>query len=357
MNKALVLESIGTIEYKETPMPDVQDNEVLIRVKAAGICGSDIPRVYKTGAHLMPIIPGHEFSGVVESVGKNVTSAWIGKRVAVFPKIACGKCEQCLKGHPENCTDYDYVGSRRNGAFAEYVTAPVNNLIKLPESVSFEEAAMFEPLAVAANSVRTALGEEEGSDAKIVICGLGTIGFMIAMLLQARGCKNIYLIGNKKSQKDRALSLGIDESNIVITGNEEYGKSEGNASDTVGKIKALTGGGADIYFECVGKNECISQGIEAVSPGGTVILVGNPYSDMFFEKNVYWKILREQITLKGIWNSLYPGDWNYLLSLIEDGRLKPAQLITHRFSLQDAKVGFELMRDKTEDYCKIMILP
>ncbi len=338
MNEALVLESIGTIEYKETPMPEVQDNEVLIRVKAAGICGSDIPRVYKTGAHLMPIIPGHEFSGVIESAGKNVTSSWIGKRVAVFPKIACGKCEQCQKGHPENCTDYDYVGSRRNGAFAEYVTAPVNNLIKLPESVSFEEAAMFEPLAVAANSVRTALGEEEGSNAKIVICGLGTIGFMIAMLLQARGCKNIFLVGNKQSQKDRALSLGIDESHILIQTKPQKG-------------------GADIYFECVGKNECISQGIECVSPGGTVILVGNPYSDMFFEKNVYWKILREQITLKGIWNSLYPGDWNYLLSLIEDGRLKPAQLITHRFSLQDAKVGFELMRDKTEDYCKIMILP
>ncbi len=396
INKSLVLESIGKIEYRETKIPEIHDGEVLIRVKAAGICGSDIPRAYKTGAHLMPIIPGHEFSGVVESVGKNVSSAWIGKRVSVFPKIACGKCEQCKKGNPGSCTQYDYIGSRRDGAFAEYVTAPVGNLLKLPENVSFEEAAMFEPLGVAANAVRTALGLKKSgvgclqtgkADPEInqidksktfVICGMGTIGLLIAMLLKAEGFTKIYGIGNKESQKKRFEALGISEGFFLQSADQ--GAKEPADPDfkenmcNTERIKNITCGGADYYFECVGKNECISQGIESVGPGGTVVLVGNPYSDMIFEKNVYWKILREQITLKGIWNSEFAGepseeykseltenqtsdDWHYVLSLMEEGKIKPGKLITHRFSLEEAYKGFELMRDKTEDYCKVMILP
>ena len=124
MSKAWVLKNVGEIVFSDVEIPMPKEDEVRVRVKAAGICGSDIPRIYETGAHNMPLIPGHEFSGVVESIGKKVSPSWLGKRVAVFPKIACGKCRECQDELPDMCQNYDYIGSRRDGAFAEYVTVP-----------------------------------------------------------------------------------------------------------------------------------------------------------------------------------------------------------------------------------------
>ena len=155
--KAWLLHDIGKISLDEVEKPLPGKGEVLVRVKAAGICGSDIPRIYETGAHNMPLIPGHEFSGIVESVGEDGDKKWAGKRVAVCPKIPCGSCSECKKGSLNSCTSYDYVGSRRDGAFAEYVAVPAANLLEIPEEVSFEAAAIMEPLAVAVNAVRTGI--------------------------------------------------------------------------------------------------------------------------------------------------------------------------------------------------------
>ncbi|MCR4617766.1 MAG: galactitol-1-phosphate 5-dehydrogenase [Lachnospiraceae bacterium] len=355
-NRGWLLDSIGDISLKDLPMPKLKAGEVLVKVKAVGICGSDIPRVYKTGAHIMPIVPGHEFSGIVDGVSEGVDPSWIGKRVAVFPKIACGKCDQCKKGNPGSCRNYDYIGSRRDGAFARYVSAPASNLLEIPDSVSFEEGAMFEPLGVAANAVRSGLqNASSGKDLTFAVCGLGTIGFMVALILRSQGYRNVFLIGNKDTQRMRAVGLGFDESNYIDAG----------AGDALKILKEKTYGGIDIYFECVGKNECISMGIESVAPGGRVVLVGNPYSDMYFPKDTYWKILRDQITIKGIWNayfkqghSIYEAvdDWHFILRKIVEGSLKPAKLISHTFSLEQTEKGLLIMRDKTEDYCKVIIV-
>ena len=131
--KAWVLNKVGEIKFEEVDRPVPKEGEVLLRVRAAGICGSDIPRVYQTGAHRMPLIPGHEFSGAVEEVGLGVDPKWGGKAVGVFPLIPCRKCEPCKAGHFELCRSYDYVGSRRDGAFAEFVTVPAANLLELPD--------------------------------------------------------------------------------------------------------------------------------------------------------------------------------------------------------------------------------
>ncbi len=361
MPKALVLKDIGKISLEDRPVPLPREGEVLVRVIAAGICGSDIPRIFENGAHKMPIIPGHEFSGVVEMVGGNVSQHFVGKRVAVYPKIACGKCPLCLSGKPQLCRNYDYIGSRRDGAFAGFVTVPYENLMLIPRTVSFEEAAMFEPMAVAANSVRTAAGllsAEHGKkpvqDVNIAVCGLGTIGLMTVMILKGIGCRNIFVIGNKDFQKEKAAGLGIPEENYCDEGK----------NDPVEWIMSKTVSGADIYFECVGKNECIAEGIRSAAPGGKVILVGNPYTDMNFGKDTYWKILRDQITLRGIWNSTFRAelnrdevldDWHYVMEKIVEGRLKPRDLITHRFDMSEIEIGLKLMRDKTDDYCKVML--
>ena len=353
--RAWVLKEIGRIEFDNVDMPMPKEGEVSVRVKAAGICGSDIPRIYETGAHVMPLIPGHEFSGVVEGIGKETDPKWLGKRVAVFPKIPCKKCTECRNGRPDQCRDYDYVGSRRDGAFAEYVTAPAENLLVLPDSVDFEDAAMMEPLAVAENAVRTGMGGEKAgmSDQPVAVCGLGPIGLMTAMLLKEAGFAQLYLVGNKDSQIERGKALDIPESHFCDSRKE----------DAAGWLKDVSKGGVSAFFECVGKNECISTGIKAAAPKGRLILVGNPHSDMSFSRDIYWEILRKQMTLQGIWNSVFrqnppenePDDWNRVLEKITEGKIRPAELISHRFALEDLEKGLLIMRDKSEDYCKVMI--
>ena len=178
--KAYVLHGPNDIRYEEMDVPTPAKGEVLVEVKAAGVCGSDIPRIYQTGAHKHPLIPGHEFAGVVSGIGEGVGGEWIGKRVGIFPLIPCGKCGPCQNKQYEMCRNYDYVGSRRDGAYAEYVTVPAANLIELPDKVSFEAAAMLEPMAVAVHAMRRVSIKAEDI---VVICGVGTIGTLLLMYL------------------------------------------------------------------------------------------------------------------------------------------------------------------------------
>ena len=165
--KAWVLHRINDIRLETVEMPAPQSGEVLVAVKAVGICGSDIPRIYRTGAHRHPLIPGHEFSGVVEVLGKDADSAWLGKRVGVFPLIPCRACGPCMRGQYEMCRNYDYLGSRRDGGFAEYAAVPADNLIELPDNISFEEAAMLEPMAVAVHAMRRVLPSGDSAEAAL----------------------------------------------------------------------------------------------------------------------------------------------------------------------------------------------
>ena len=173
--KAWILHEIGEIQLEELEKPLPGRGEVLIAVKAAGICGSDIPRIYETGAHTHPLIPGHEFSGVVEAVGSEADAAWLGKRVGIFPLIPCRSCPPCANKLYEMCRHYDYLGSRRNGGFAEYAAVPVECLVELPDNVTFAEAAMLEPMAVAVHAMRRAFPEMKytGSRTKPVKESLG----------------------------------------------------------------------------------------------------------------------------------------------------------------------------------------
>ena len=141
--KAYVLNNINEYSIQNVNIPEIGDYDTLVKVKAAGICGSDIPRIYKSGTYHYPLIPGHEFSGIVEMAGKNA-SDMLNKRVGVFPLIPCMKCAQCIDKKYEMCKNYNYLGSRTDGGYAEYVKVPLWNLIELPENVSFEQAAMLE---------------------------------------------------------------------------------------------------------------------------------------------------------------------------------------------------------------------
>ncbi|MBQ7464360.1 MAG: galactitol-1-phosphate 5-dehydrogenase [Lachnospiraceae bacterium] len=351
--KAWVLHDIGDIRYEDVDVPVAAPGEVRIRVAAAGICGSDIPRIFETGAHRMPLIPGHEFAGTVVDTGKGVAAFRSGKRVAVFPKIACKKCRMCREGHPELCTDYDYTGSRRDGAFAEYVTVPAENLLELPDSISFEQAAMLEPLAVAANAVRTGCFAVPKTAA---VCGAGPIGLAVVMMLKHLGCESVFLIANKDAQKERAGLFGI--------GDEAF--CDSRYKDPSKWLSDVTDGGAEVYFECVGNNESIYYGIEGLAPEGRLVLVGNPASDMSFSRDTYWKILRNRLTLSGIWNSSFSqadqdpeecgDDWHFVLRMIAEGGISPEKLISHRFPLEELDEALGVMKDRKSDRCKVMIV-
>lgn len=352
--KAWTLYGIHDLKLETTEVPIIKDDEVLVEVKAVGICGSDIPRIYQNGTYSFPLIPGHEFSGIVAKTGSAVDTGWLGKRVGIFPLIPCKTCMPCQKEQYEMCRHYSYLGSRRNGGFAEFVAVPAENLIQLPDSVTFEEAAMLEPMAVAVHAMRRIA---PGQTDTVAVCGLGTIGLLLIMFLMEAGVRNIFSIGNKDFQKQMTVKLGLPE--------DFYCDSRVHAPGQW--LTERTGGaGADVFFECVGKNETLTWAIDYAAPTGKVMLVGNPFSNMNLEKSVYWKILRNQLTVTGTWNSSfsYPqndkktecrqDDWNYVLNKLADRRIAPAALITHRFPLEELDQGFHIMRDKTEDYIKIM---
>lgn len=356
--KAWLLHEAGTIKYEETDLPELRENEVLVAVKAAGICGSDIPRIYRDGAHKMPLVPGHEFSGKVVKLGKWVDESWMQKRVGVYPLIPCRECIACRKGQFVMCKNYSYLGSRQDGGFAEYVAVPMQNLIELPDSVSYDQAAMLEPMSVAVHAMRRVSVAQTDT---VVVYGLGTIGLLLVMFLLEKGITNVFAVGNKASQKDAVVSIGLSETYFCNC-------REQNVSEWLSeKTNQLY---ADVVFECVGKSETLSEVISLATAGGRICVVGNPHSDMNLDKRIYWKILRNQLTITGTWNSSFfksildadeygyydePVDWEYVLKKLEEGRIEPQKLITHQFAIENLETGFRIMRDKKKDYIKIMM--
>ena len=344
--KAYVLHGINDIRFEEVEKPVAGAGEVIVAVKSVGICGSDIPRIYQIGAHVHPLIPGHEFAGRVVSVGDGVDTGWQDKPVGVFPLIPCGKCIPCQRKQYEMCRHYNYLGSRCDGGFAEYVAVPEWNLIELPEGVSYEQAAMLEPMSVAVHCMRREMPDKTD---RVFVYGLGTIGLLLVMFLKEAGVENLYVIGNKDFQKKNIMKLGISEENYC----------DSRVTDVSAWIRAKTDDiGADCIFECIGKNETVAQCIDNAAPAGKVVLVGNPYSDMQLDRDVYWKILRNQLLVTGTWNSSFTheddDDWHYVVDKLAKGLVKPEELISHRFALEDLEQGMKIMRDKSEDYVKVM---
>lgn len=335
--KAYVLHGINDFKLEYVPEPAISEGQVLVEVKAAGICGSDIPRVFTAGTYHYPLIPGHEFAGeVVKTMPED--EKLIGQRVGVFPLIPCMECEQCKKRRYEMCSSYSYLGSRRDGGFAQYVAVPKRNLIPLTDNISYEAAAMMEPVSVALHAIRRINPKK---DETVAVCGLGTIGLSVVMLLKEMGIKDIIVFGNKETQWNKAMELGVPQSNLGL------------------KDRPI-----DVCFECVGSVETIQWAVNLTAPAGRIMLVGNPKSDVDLPKDVYWKILRKQLTLMGTWNSSFmidgfqtfgsPDDWHYVAARLDEGRIDPTKLITHRFGMGELMKGFEIMRDKSEEYIKVM---
>lgn len=333
--KAYVLNGIAELQYLEIPEPELQPGWCLVQVKAAGICSSDIPRIFTKGTYHFPTIPGHEFSGIVARVADGENAHWIGKPVGVFPLIPCKECPECADQHYEMCQNYDYIGSRRDGAFAEYVAVPVWNLIALDSAVPFAEAAMLEPVAVALHAVKRA-NIKPGSSVAVV--GTGLIGMVAAQWAKALGAKEVCIVGRNQQKRALAEKLEGIEYALETDISREY----------------------DAVIEAVGSQSAVDRCIHLTKAGGTLVLMGNPEGDITLSQNTYWRILRKQLTLTGTWNSFYesqmPCDWSESAAAIAQGRLKIRPLITHTYSQDTLAEGLDLMKQHREPYCKVMTL-
>ena len=333
--KAYLLHAVNDLRYEDVEYPKCPSGWCVIKVKAAGICSSDIPRVFKKGAYYFPIILGHEFSGIVDKVADKNNENLLGKRVGIFPLIPCHQCAQCNSEHYETCSNYDYIGSRRDGGFAEYVAVPVWNLIELPDAISFKEAAMMEPLAVALHAIKLSRIKKGDS---VGIVGTGMIAFAAAQWAQRLGASLVVILGRTEEKRKMAeCSLGIAYSTFEKC-NREF----------------------DIVLEAVGSNSAISTAIGFVKPLGTLVLIGNPEGDISLKQAVYWRILRKQLCILGTWNSSYKNhkscDWTEVRDALANHEIQASALISHCFSQNDLRRGMDLMYTHKQPYCKVITL-
>ena len=343
--KACVLHGIGDLRYEEVPIVQPKAGEVLVHIKACGICGSDIARVFTKGTYHFPTIPGHEFAGIVEAASSEELKHWVGKKVAIFPLKPCRICGPCQIGKYAQCEDYDYFGSRCDGGFSEYISVPVWNLVPVPDNVSLEEAAMCEPAAVAYHAisrVKMLPGEN------VLIVGAGTIGLMAAMWARVAGAAQVILADVDSKKLDFANKLGF--SNTVCSTKE----------DLMTRVNEITENKGVLYaFDCAGVAAALENCLNIVAPFGKVVAVGNPSGDMLIHQNAYWNILRKELKLYGTWNSSYVGknnEWCKVISAMTSKQIDLKPLITHRYSLDQYQEAFNVLRENKEFAVKVMFV-
>ena len=314
------------------PIPELREKDVLVKVSACGVCGSDIPRVLETGTYHFPTIPGHEFGGTIAEAGSGVSKELCGKRVAVIPLIPCKTCKSCETGQYAQCEHYDFLGSRNDGGFAEYVKVPESNLLFVPENVDEEAVAFLEPISVALHVVQNCRVNYGDS---VAVFGLGAIGIFVAQWAKAFGAKHVFAIVD-------ALCIGKDDIDAIVK-------------------EKTNGTGIDRAFEASGAGAAFKQAISLLRMEGTLGLVGRTVHSLEIENQTFEKILRFQITIKGTWSfefKEFPHHaWKQSLDAINAGVIKTEPFISHRIPLEDTLKAVKLMKDKSEFFYKILIKP
>ena len=344
--KACVLHAVGSFRFEEITRPSPGKNEVLIKIKASGVCGSDIPRVFTKGTYHFPTIPGHEFAGQITALGEGVDQGLLGKKAAVFPLLPCMKCEACEIGEYAQCKDYGYFGSRCDGGFAEYIAVPVWNLVMVPDNLSYEEAAMAEPAAVAVHALRQG-GIEIGDS--VAIFGAGPIGLMLGQWAHAWGAGKVMLIDIDEAKIAFAKKMGFE--NV-------WNSKEGDPVEWINNV--TVGRGADNAVEGAGVSSTLEQSLKCVRPFGKIVAMGNPSGEMKLSQKAYWELLRKQLKISGTWNSSFvslpKNDWRLAITAMAQGKMNVKPFITHRFPLEQCSEALIMMRDRTAFYNKVMFI-
>lgn len=342
--KALLLTEYKKLEYIDFPEPEIGPNDLMIRVRACGICGSDIHGYDgSTGRRKPPLIMGHEASGEIAAVGSAVTDMKVGERVTFDSMISCGACFFCSRGQINLCDNRMVIGVspgeyRRHGAFAEYVAIPRRIAFRMPDGLSFEHAAMIEPVSVAVHA--TGLAKVKLGDTAMVV-GTGMIGLLAIQALRAAGYGRIIAVDLEDAKLEVAKQLGADD-----TLNPKN-------CDVPKEIFAMTRGvGADLAMECVGATSPIKTAVASVRKGGTVTLVGNLSPTIDFPLQ---SVVTREIAVLGSCAS--SGEYPACLDLLARGTIKVEPIISAIAPLADGAAWFERLYGHDSSLMKVLLQP
>jgi L-iditol 2-dehydrogenase len=342
--KALLLSEYNRLEVVDVPMPRPGPDEVLVKVEACGICGSDVHGYDgSSGRRIPPVIMGHEAAGTVVSAGPGVSDMQQGDRVTFDSTIYCGVCEYCRKGEVNLCNQRQVLGVstpdfNRPGAFAEYVVVPRRVMYPLPAEVSATRAAMIEPLAVAVHAVSLATVTPETT---ALVMGAGMIGVLVLQVLKERGCGRIFVIDIDDTRLASAKHLGATE---VINAKSQ---------DTAAVLTRLTNGaGVDLSFEAVGSTPTVKSAIEAVRKGGTVVLIGNVSPAVEIPLQV---VVSRELTLRG--SAASSGEYPECIDLLARGAVQVDQLITAVAPLEQGAEWFQRLHSREPNLLKVILTP
>lgn len=342
---AAILYAPGDIRVEQVPVPEPGPGEVLIKVKACGVCGSDLPRLMQTGTYHYPTIPGHELAGDVAAMGSEVNDVEPGLRVTAMPQIPCGSCDCCASALYHLCENYNYLGSRTNGAFAEYVVVPARNILPLPEKVSYELGAMTDPISIAVHALKTARLQPGNS---VCVFGVGPIGNLVIQLARIMGASTVTAVDIFPEKLEIAAAMGAD---CCLNSREV---------DPVAEILKNTGGrGIDRVLEFAGNKTTQDYSLRVAGKNARVVWGGISHTGCYLSAKTVDKILRREITLAGVWNSSVApldSDWFVALDLLAKGLINGEILISHRCALGELPRMFQMMQQGTY-YNKVMFLP
>lgn len=339
--KAFVIDGKRRGSVRDVPDPVIKDGEVLVRVKASGICGTDV-HVYEGEIPLAvpPVIPGHEFAGVIEQVGAGVTDLSTGDRVAIEPNLFCGHCHFCRNARKHFCQNWAAVGLTRNGGFSELAAVPRQAIYPIDKHLSFGHAAFFEPVACVLHGIERS-GVKAGDT--VAVLGAGSIGLIYIQALRAIGIKDMIVTDVDASKLAIARRLGAS---MALDPTKE---------DVVTAVKGATNGlGATAVIDAAGSPQSLASTFSLVQDTGTIVVFGVPPESLQLPVKLY-DIYRRELSIVGSFTNPYTNE--QALNLLATGRIAFDEIITHPISLGEVEATMIKMRDRTETVVKAQITP
>ncbi len=342
--KALLLKEYRQLEVVDFPIPEITPHEVLIRVAACGICGSDVHGYDgSTGRRIPPLVMGHEAAGVIETVGEAVRGFEAGSRVTFDSTVYCGQCGYCRAGRVNLCDNRQVLGVscgdyRRHGAFAEYVAVPAHILYRLPDELPLEHAALIEAVSIAVHAVKRSPPKP---DDDVVVVGSGMIGLLVIQVLRHAGCRRLVAVDVDDDRLSLAKKLGATDAIDAKNG------------DAIAQVLELSGGrGAAAVWEVVGTTATVKTAIDCVRKGGAVTLVGNIAPSVEIPLQA---VVTRELTLYGSCSS--SGEYPECIELMASGAVDVRPLISAMASLEDAPRWFERLYAREPGLMKVVVTP
>lgn len=333
--KALLYTGPKKLEYTDIPQPQIKDDEVLMKIKSVGICGTDLHIFNGKMNTPTPLVMGHEFSGIIESVGSSVEKLKVGDHVVGEHVVSCMKCHYCVTGKPNLCPNAKVIGLDRPGALAEYLAIPANLVFTIPPEISFEEAALIEPLTIALYAIR-----ETGSllDKKVAIIGQGPIGLLLDQAVKSAG-------GN-------VIGIESQAHRLEFATNKKWIDYPINASkeDVKKQIEEISPGGVDVAIEAVGREATAQMSLDITARAGRVLLLG-----VFEEpsKLDLMSLIKKELHVHGSWTCAF--SFPEAIDLVSKGKIDLKSLISHRYEAKDGQQALEDASNYVGDRIKTVI--